>query len=440
MNHRSAFHVENTMIPRPWLLSTIFLLSVIIATGCTGSPGGIDGTWIAEHEVDGNITTVRTISGSVWGGRARLIEEASIGSVDGPDEQLIGRASSIYADDERIYVGDGDAVTVRVYDREGTWLFNVGRRGEGPGEFSRPRSISVHPVTGDIFVRDGNRTRINRYTSTGEIIETWRLKVAFSTSLQSCMTFEGDLYTPVIVNISAHSSDWRWGMAHCLPEGAVGDTIPAPWFDYEQAIIEVQVGENMYSNTFVPFTPSDSWVMLPSLNMVGGVSTDYRFEIHHPDGRLTIVEREGWERIPVEPGERQWYRDYNTATYRQELPGWAWNGPDIPFTKPPFEQFLPDRSGRIWVIREGRGIHLEGGDDHPETYEGFRRNPAWQETWFVDVFDEEGRFLGEVEIPERFGTYPQPFIDGETVIAEVPGEDGTPYVKRYRLELPGEGD
>jgi hypothetical protein len=228
-------------------------------------------------------------------------------------------------------------------------------------------------------------------------------------------------------------------MALCRPEGAVGDTILAPYFDFEPAMIEVRVGDS-YSNTYVPFSPTVSWTMLPSLNMVGGVATDYRFEIHHPDGSMTVVERAGWDRIGVEPGERQWYRDYRTASYRRQLPGWAWNGPEIPASKPPFEAFIPDRAGRIWVVRPGPGIHLEGGDDHPDTYAGFRRNPAWQETRFVDVFDEAGRFLGSVDIPERFELYPQPFIDGETVIAEVPDADGTPQVKRYRLVPPGDRD
>jgi hypothetical protein len=39
----------------------------------------------------------------------------------------------------RMYVLDSYAYRVRVYDRNGTFIRDIGRRGEGPGEFRRPR-------------------------------------------------------------------------------------------------------------------------------------------------------------------------------------------------------------------------------------------------------------------------------------------------------------
>ena len=75
--------------------TSIIVLGMGLAlSACSSARGGIDGEWVGERVVDGNVTTVTTLRGSVWGGRARLIEEASIGSSDGDDAYLLGRVSS----------------------------------------------------------------------------------------------------------------------------------------------------------------------------------------------------------------------------------------------------------------------------------------------------------------------------------------------------------
>ena len=40
---------------------------------------GTDGTWVGTITTEGNVTTVINEAGSVWGGAATLVEEASIG-------------------------------------------------------------------------------------------------------------------------------------------------------------------------------------------------------------------------------------------------------------------------------------------------------------------------------------------------------------------------
>ena len=74
--------------------------------------------------------------------------------------------------------------------------------------------------------------------------------------------------------------------------------------------------------------------------------------------------------------------------------------------------------------------------------------PCWRDRTILDAFDPEGRYLGEIDIPEifynkRFAVQmfnPQPFVREEMVLAAVEDEAGTIIVKRYRLVLPGEED
>jgi hypothetical protein len=51
-----------------------------------------------------------------------------------------------------------------------------------------------------------------------------------------------------------------------------------------------------------------------------------------------------------------------------------------------------------------------------------------------DVFDRDGRYLGNVE---GLPVVSRPFINGDTVVAVALDDAGTVMVKRYRLVLPG---
>ena len=44
---------------------------------------------------------------------------------------------------------------------------------------------------------------------------------------------------------------------------------------------------------------------------------------------------------------------------------------------------------------------------------------CWLEQRVIDVFDAEGRYLGEVSLPPNFSLEPLPFIGGNDVIARV---------------------
>ncbi|MCY4571787.1 MAG: 6-bladed beta-propeller [Gemmatimonadetes bacterium] len=83
---------------------------------------------VVETETIGDTTVVRTVSGSVWGGDAKLVPEVSIGELDGAEECLFGSVSAIAVDDDHnVYVLDRQARHVRVFDSEGTYVKTLGR-------------------------------------------------------------------------------------------------------------------------------------------------------------------------------------------------------------------------------------------------------------------------------------------------------------------------
>ena len=419
-------------------LAFIALLAVIgviaaLASGCSSRPAG-DG-WVHETSTEGQVTTVRTLSGSVWGGTARLVEEASIGVEEGPDEYMLGRVRSLFVHNEQIYVLDNQVPVLRIYDLAGNHLRDIGGQGAGPGEFEDPRSITIDPADGTIYVRDGTLGRIIRFTAEGEPLDTWPLMAGLSTGTQMVMSVDGSVYTPVY-RIDFDADLFTKGMARMGPEGAIGDTIYGPEFDFEEWEVEVRAeDDDQISIDLVPFSPEEMWVLSPGGAVIGGISEEYRFEIHGGEGRITVVEK-SWERIPVDPGEARWYRNRLIADFRTVLPGWAWNGREIPRHKPAFAQLIPDQSNRIWVRRQGPGINIEGCDENPEDSSEFLRNPCWKDSFTFDVFDLNGQYLGEVDVPDGLLPRPEPFIEGDMMVALLQDEEGVQYVKRYRLVLP----
>ncbi len=122
----------------------LFCLGLTLGISACSSDAGETGlpTWQAVTDTVGDTITVRTISGSVWRDTAYLEAEVSIGMLEGPDEYLIGNPSSIAVSDAGvIFVLDRQVPVIRAYGSDGSYLFDVGREGGGPGEYKSPESI-----------------------------------------------------------------------------------------------------------------------------------------------------------------------------------------------------------------------------------------------------------------------------------------------------------
>jgi hypothetical protein len=409
----------------PPALLCLFLLAA--CSGRDGPPG-----WVHEEVVRDGVRTVRTLSGSVWDAPARLQEVLSIGPRGEDPAYLFGAIVSLAQREGKIFVLDQQVPTVRVFDESGEHLRDIGRDGQGPGEFVYPTSLAIHPVTGDLMVRDGQTGRINLFApGSGLSSGAWRIPTGYTTDSPMVLTPEGGVWTMQLLDAGTGITDWIWGMVLFGPEGAAGDTLWPPRFDHRPAVV-VASRENSSSRRSVPFSPDEHWAMSPTGAIVGGVSGDYRFEVRWSDGRRLGVKRD-WDPVPVEREEADWYRLRVTLLLQRNYPGWAWNGPEVPARKPAYSALVPDRSGRVWVERPGPGVRLEGCDPSPRTADEILRAPCWRQTSTWEVFDLEGRFLGPVEVPEGVVIDQRSWIGEDEVLTVSEDVEGVPYVKRYRL-------
>lgn len=118
----------------PWAFAT-----------CSASPEGRS-TWVAVHDTIGDTIVVRTMSGAVGAARHELVPELSIGVFEGADEYIFGGVGAIAVSSAGdLYVYDYQVPVIRRYDRAGTYVRQIGRGGEGPGEYRQIVGMEVLP-------------------------------------------------------------------------------------------------------------------------------------------------------------------------------------------------------------------------------------------------------------------------------------------------------
>ena len=427
-------------------IAAVSLVALVVAACAPQqSPTEAEGTWDGTITTEGDVTTVVNESGSVWGGPARLVEEASIGVESGGDAYMFGRVSAVWAGEDRIFVVDWQVPAVRVHDFDGAHLFDLGRQGQGPGEFVLPVDVAV-TGDGDILMIERN-VRMNVFAADGSPKATWSagraLEVGFGAVI--ALDREGVPWLPFFDADTRRVGRIRYG-----PEGLHDEPSfpPAAEMGAESEPDEEEGARDCLtylrdgsrrSYCDLPFRPQRTTAFTPAREWVVGSSDAYRFEVYAPNGSVRAIER-FWEPVAVSAAEIAYHERRITDYIRERADGsWQWNGPPIATHKPAWVRIIAGRRGRTWLMRERPSREVSDcGADIPT---------CWvPEGYDLDAFDADGRYLGsttflddlrDVTLGALDGAPTAPiFIDGDAIVAAVSDAAGTVRVKRYRLVLP----
>jgi hypothetical protein len=397
-------------------------LAVAVLAACGDSGRGADAArtaeWTAAVDTIGDTIRVRTTGGQMWPSDARLESEVAIGVLDGAPEYQFGNIRALTAGpDGRIYVLDSHGPVVRMYAADGTYLQDVGREGEGPGEYKQPDSGLAFLPDGRLALRDPGNGRISLYSADGEYLDSWPVAGSMNTSNPMVVTRSGIALTPVIKNLGASVTEWERGMARYHPDGTI-DTVDVPDLGHEDAMVSGE-SENSSSQSSVPFTASLQVAYSPLGYFVAGVSDEYSFKLLPTDAPVVEISMDH-EPVPVDPDEAAIRREQIERNFRDNFPGWRWNGPPIPDVKPAYEGLMVSEEGRIWVQVAAPSERYMSEDERRAEEERLERpvNPYRSPVVF-DVFEPTGEYLGRVATPAGFQTYPQPVIRDRTVWAVV---------------------
>jgi len=416
----------------PGIAGTAILAVAGMLAACES--GGTSTDWQVAIDTVGDTITVRTLSGSVWSEPYHLEEEVRIGVIEGDDAYMLGSVRGMAVSPAGdIYVIDTQVPALRHYGPDGVHISTFGREGGGPGEYRRPDGgIAVLP-DGRVLLRDPGNGRIQVYTAVGEAVAEWPTPAggSFNTSRRLYTDTRGNAYTLVLQDRTVPVTEWSYGLARISPAGEHIDTVLVPEFDYERSVIVGQHEGNTSVND-VPFTANSYWTFSPEGYVIGGVSSDYSFDEFRADGVLRVARN--WDPVPVNPAEGSDMEERVAENMRRQFPGWRWNGPPVPDTKPPYRGLIADEDGRIWIVVSQPGVEVISEAEALEEEERTEVRPIrFREPVVFDVFEADGRYIGRVNTPDGFSLSPQPIMRGDQVWATIRDELDVTYIVRYRI-------
>lgn len=331
--------------------------------------------------------------------------------------------------------------SLRVFGPGGTPAGNIGRVGEGPGEYRKPWAMAVSPKDGALYLREAGGGLIHVYDRSAAFQRTLHLRIGgllASYELMLRADQAGSVYVLVyeysvsrgpVTDFTPHPVFYVVG-----PDGAVGDTLRVP-VEASDPWLLIAHGLPPRGTAIgrIPFAPGLVWSLGADGALVHGLSDRYEIYLARRDGTEGTLTREV-PAVPVEDAEARWYRTEETYSLRVNREDWVWDGPEVPDTKPYFTAIFPDEAGRIWVMREGPGRPIEGCDPTPEDQDDLEAAPCWEHTWTFDVFDAAScAYLGSTDVPAGFQSFPIPYIADDTFVCAVLDDQGAPIVRVYDI-------
>jgi hypothetical protein len=336
-----------------------------------------------------NATTRRDSAGIViiesraaaWpaGGGWKLSPEpvVQIGSADGPPETQLFRVQTVRRlPDGRIIVANSGTNEVRVYSSTGQHIRTIGREGQGPGEFRSPRNFWLLP--GDsLLVVDLDRASV--FDSAGQFIRSESFGM-----IDPQDRFDDGSYLRVVfaAGVDAYAlgaSRPRYAIVRATRmDGSDPDTLTElPGSDTYRISPD---GNNIAA--YSPPFGRRRMVMVHESSIYTGDGSD--FEVWELDTRgapvrimRRVAEAEPVTSDAIQAAEQAMLERAQYEVQRQRL--WQlfreWKHPP---TQPFFDEIVIDLDGNVWTRL-------------------FQAAPHETRQW--TVFDADGSWLGEVEMP-----------------------------------------
>ena len=325
-----------------------------------------------------------------------------------------GRSWEVFSDvrqvafdaQDNLYVLDRGNARVLVFDRNGRFVRQIGKKGGGPGELTSPSSLAV-TVSGEVVVSDNGRRAFSVFSRDGRFLRS--------------VAHDGR-YGISGLGLAAHPRGGVVTVAQPLPIGGGTPANSVLWYpltanaqtakllevaDEPAEAAEVPAGRataRVISNRKPAFAPTMRWELLPTGGVVAASKAEYSVLVTNPRGTVTrVLER------PLRPRavtERD--REAELARRREATAGGAnvtvmgggsleslppevravvqqaISGAEFARVVPVIQDLSVDRAGRIWVQRAGSVAGTPGP---------------------VDILSPDGRYLGTLPaqpIPNAF--------------------------------------
>lgn len=330
-----------------------------------------------------------------------------------PPEESPGELADIraVAADSRgnIYVFQDRPTAIKKYGAEGEWIMDIGREGEGPGEYKSGMFTLVRDTP---LVQDPNTSRITTFTPDGRFISTARSRCCYWNSRFAVLD-DGTALIP------GQLDDQGAALFRTRLDGVVVDTIPFPSFEPITSgskttwlLVRQSPGSSSAMGIDVPNQPRSIQRHRFDGKVFSGSTASYSFAIGsgYADTAI-IVSAPGTTRQMTDPEIDSVYR------IEMEKLGSDWeeiflketDRNDIPREVRPWHEVAFDLQNRIYIGVPGPGTDVAA----------------------IDVFTPDGVLLGRVTAPHPkiLNGY---FTTNRVYLADE-DEDGYPMIRVYQL-------
>lgn len=371
--------------------SILILFSILlISTSC----GKQKEEWKGKIEVEDGVIVVKNPKEPIYDESIfSLEEELTITGEEGKEGQMFMNIVSIdVSEDGTIYVLDGKAANIKVFDSSGKFLKTIGRRGQGPGEFGRPEGFSITPLD-EIAVNDPGRRSIQFLDKDGNFLRQIPVNQPF---------FIGPRF---ISNGDMIASYAIFGEKFKVVLDKLDDKLePLLTFSTISMLKPPKVHIFLYR-----FVNDLRWDVTNKDEIIWGALTAPEYELYVHDSNGKLIRKITKEYDPVE---------ITNVEYEKMTKEWFGKVPSsdrwefiIPNNYPPFHTFILDDEGRIFVKK------FEGIENSKRIY--------------CEVFDSQGRYITDIIFP--INMLPGLFKKGKLYTIEE-DEEGYRVVKRYKVK------
>ena len=396
------------------------LIATLVLSSCGGSEPMASGGAVVDTLANGAVRVVNTAEG-IWGlddtERWVVTEDLRIGVVDGEAPYVFGRVTMVRPGTQgRIWVMDSQAFELRLFNPDGSFERAVGKRGEGPGEFTG--NVCAFPgPNGEVWVEDSGR-RWQRFLEDGRLVGSHRVTSNLGCGIRR-WTPDGRFFVVNTRRVVGGTPFERTGffVVHRMgTEGELiqGDTVFPPMVPPAPTVTWVSANNGSRFTGTVSFSPRAGSVLGPSGDFwVMDGDGSYAFRRQSPAGDTLLMIERTHVPIPV-PNS---IRNRTIQDFRDRYEGRTAEGgfdPDqVPRVYPPFGRLTIGTDGTLWVRKQlGDGA------------------------FGLDVFSPDGIYLGEAVVPPDFAQMSIWYATPDRLYGVVTDDLDVQYVVRLEVQRP----
>ncbi len=371
----------------------IFILLLI----CAFSVEGQKPKWRGKVEYIDKVKIVENPREPLFGEIVYDLEEVCILGTEKNEHDIFALIWDVQVDAQgNVYISDIKDKRIKKFSSKGEYLYDIGRIGQGPGEFQGARNIFVDDQSGDIYLADF--MKVHRYNREGQYQDSVAMKRFFRRFF-----------------VDAEKS--FWAMAAYFDETGKGDAFEkiSPQGELLRRIIKISpqdtystkpVGEGEVVVTMGPKHGFEYELIISRIDnrtCLWALSSKYELNVVDTKGDLLLKIRKQEAPQKFSRREKNKILSRFNIKIRKKV--------KLPKFKPFFKKIISDSDGRIYIQRT--------------------RSPLSEnEEYVYDIFSKEGHYLYQ----SRYAKDPVVIKNGFFYTVVKDPETAIQFVKLYKIK------